>query len=144
MAFSDEPDEPYVAYPPFPGLEKHINGWNAERRARQAAAIGTWKPWARSTGPRTAAGKARSSRNSYKNGMYNAEMQLLQAALRRYGSMIRTAERLFPAKMKNELMDKSLFKMVYGLLERQRLDIERQIDAIMQKPCICGPPEGKS
>jgi hypothetical protein len=32
--------------------------WTKERRARQAELIRTWKPWTRSTGPRTAAGKA--------------------------------------------------------------------------------------
>ena len=40
------------------------NGWTPERRARQAAQILTWRPWSRSTGPRTAEGKARSSRNA--------------------------------------------------------------------------------
>ena len=33
--------------------------WTKERRARQAELIRTWKPWKRSTGPRTPAGKAR-------------------------------------------------------------------------------------
>ena len=32
--------------------------WTKERRERQAELIRTWKPWTRSTGPRTAAGKA--------------------------------------------------------------------------------------
>lgn len=36
-----------------------VNGWTPERRARQAEAIRRWQPWARSTGPRTAEGKAR-------------------------------------------------------------------------------------
>jgi hypothetical protein len=44
------------------------NGWTPERRARQAARIGNWKPWERSTGPRTAEGKAKVSRNAYKGG----------------------------------------------------------------------------
>ncbi len=39
------------------------NGWTPERRARQAALIRAWKPWERSTGPRTTDGKARSSAN---------------------------------------------------------------------------------
>lgn len=30
--------------------------------------IRTWKPWQQATGPRTAEGKARSSRNAYKGG----------------------------------------------------------------------------
>lgn len=30
-----------------------MNGWTPERRVRQAELIGNWKPWKRSTGPRT-------------------------------------------------------------------------------------------
>ena len=30
--------------------------------------IGTWRPWERSTGPRTPDGKAKASRNAYKGG----------------------------------------------------------------------------
>lgn len=44
------------------------NGWTDERRARQAAAIKSWKPWEQSTGPRTASGKAQASRNADKGG----------------------------------------------------------------------------
>ncbi len=39
------------------------NGWTPERRARQAALIRSWKPWERSTGPRTEDGKAIASSN---------------------------------------------------------------------------------
>ena len=42
------------------------NGWTAQRRREQARAIRRWKPWERSTGPRTGEGRARSSRNAYK------------------------------------------------------------------------------
>jgi len=41
------------------------NGWTPERRERQAVAIRCWKPWRFSTGPGTADGKRRSSRNRY-------------------------------------------------------------------------------
>ena len=44
------------------------NGWSPERRARQSAAIRRWKPWERSTGPQSAEGKARASRNADKGG----------------------------------------------------------------------------
>ena len=40
--------------------------WTPERRARQAEIIRRTKPWTRSTGPRTVAGKARSSQNALK------------------------------------------------------------------------------
>ena len=44
------------------------NGWTPERRARQAELIHHWKPWERSTGPRTPEGKARVAKNAYKGG----------------------------------------------------------------------------
>src|SRR5678815_4846846 len=44
------------------------NGWTQERKTRQAGLIHNWKPWQRSTGPRTLAGKARVSQNAYKGG----------------------------------------------------------------------------
>jgi hypothetical protein len=45
------------------------NGWTEARRRRQAALIRAWRPWTRSTGPRTAEGKAKVARNGYKGGM---------------------------------------------------------------------------
>lgn len=42
------------------------SAWTPERRAAQAERIRQTKPWAASTGPRTAEGKASSSRNAYK------------------------------------------------------------------------------
>ena len=44
------------------------NGWTPARRARQAELIRTWRPWAKSTGPRTPDGKAKASRNAYQDG----------------------------------------------------------------------------
>ena len=58
------------------------NGWTAERRARQAVLIRKWKPWKQSTGPRTAEGKAKVSRNADKGdkrGMLRAIGRLLRA-----------------------------------------------------------------
>lgn len=49
------------------------NGWTPERRARQAALIKTWKPWQKSTGPKTEEGKAASASNSTKHGMRSRE-----------------------------------------------------------------------
>lgn len=44
------------------------NGWTPERRARQAELIRQWKPWAKSTGPRSHDGKERVSRNAWTGG----------------------------------------------------------------------------
>ena len=39
--------------------------WTPEQRQLQAEAIRRWKPWTRSTGPRTAQGKAKVSSHAY-------------------------------------------------------------------------------
>lgn len=57
------------------------NGWTPQRRARQRELIRNWKPWERSTGPRTAAGKAQVSRNAYKGAMRRM-LRALRRALR--------------------------------------------------------------
>jgi len=43
--------------------------WTPETRLKQATAIRTWMPWTLSTGPVTAAGKARVARNGWKGGV---------------------------------------------------------------------------
>ena len=70
------------------------SGWTTERRARQALLIRTWRPWEKSTGPRTDEGKARASRNAFKGGQWREVRELakaLSALLReqRDGSMRR-------------------------------------------------------
>lgn len=52
------------------------NGWTPERRARQAEAIRAWRPWEKSTGPTTPAGKAAASRNAWRGG-HRAQMREL-------------------------------------------------------------------
>ena len=46
---------------------QQMRDWTPEARARQAELIRSWKPWTRSTGARTAAGKAISSQNRQKS-----------------------------------------------------------------------------
>lgn len=55
------------------------NGWTDERRERQRIAIQRWRPWERSTGPRTAAGKARVARNAYKGARWRQVRELSRA-----------------------------------------------------------------
>ncbi|GAA4417817.1 hypothetical protein GCM10023090_01960 [Acidovorax lacteus] len=45
-------------------------GWTPERRAQQAARIREQQPWLKSTGPKSAAGKATVSRNAFKGGYW--------------------------------------------------------------------------
>jgi hypothetical protein len=40
------------------------NGWTPERRQRQSEMIKQWKPWERSTGPKTKAGKLKTCQNA--------------------------------------------------------------------------------
>ncbi len=56
-------------------------GWTAGRRAAYAARIRQHRPWTRSTGPRTAAGRARSCQNALKHGMRGAAARRLYALL---------------------------------------------------------------
>ena len=44
------------------------NGWTTERRARQAKLIQQWRPWDKSTGPKSEKGKAKVAQNAYKGG----------------------------------------------------------------------------
>jgi hypothetical protein len=51
------------------------SGWTLERRMRQAQLIQATRPWERSTGPRTAEGKRRSSRNAFRGGVRAQERE---------------------------------------------------------------------
>lgn len=56
--------------------------WTPKRRQQQSKAIHGWKPWNRSTGPRTPAGKARVSRNALKHGQTTARALAERAGIR--------------------------------------------------------------
>lgn len=58
------------------------NGWTPERRKRQAEMIKSWKPWERSTGPKTPEGKEACKLNAEKHGMRGYKWQFLRQALR--------------------------------------------------------------
>lgn len=49
--------------------------WTPEARAAQSALMHRLKPWKKSTGPRTAAGKAKAAKNSYKTGLHAKPMR---------------------------------------------------------------------
>lgn len=64
------------------------NGWTFERRQRQALAIRRWQPWARSTGPRSANGKAKAAGNSFKHGAYSRVSMIIAREFRNLGQKI--------------------------------------------------------
>lgn len=56
-------------------------GWTPERRARQARLIYRWKPWTKTTGPKSVSGKSRSKMNALKTGARSAVMRRLSRLL---------------------------------------------------------------
>jgi hypothetical protein len=70
------------------------NGWTLERRARQAALIRTWRPWEKSTGPRTAQGKATAARNGDTGSAWKDERDNLRALKREFAELMRQQREL--------------------------------------------------
>ncbi len=54
-----------------------IRRWTEEQRRTQAEKIRAWRPWLKSTGPRTAQGKVKSSKNAFKHGIRSAETKAI-------------------------------------------------------------------
>ena len=44
------------------------HGWSPERKAKQRKAIYAWRPWEKSTGPKTTTGKTAVAKNAWKHG----------------------------------------------------------------------------
>lgn len=68
---------------------KDSPGWTPERRRLQAERIRRQRPWLRSTGPRTAAGKAVSSRNATKHGLRSRACRAFCLLLRMQRDFVR-------------------------------------------------------
>ena len=113
------------------------SGWSPERRARQAARIRLWAPWARSTGPRTTAGKTKSARNSWKHGDRSYHMRLMSKALSAQSRFSRGVNSYISARNQNtanELLDtwgRSLF--LEGFLASAMLDYALRAAGFTQK-----------
>jgi len=58
-----------------------MNGWTSERKKRAAELIQLWKPWEKSTGPKTDYGKAVVSQNALKHGARSQETIRIRAIL---------------------------------------------------------------
>lgn len=95
-----------------PEKSGRASGWSDERRARHAAAIRRWAPWTKSTGPKTAAGKARAARNALKTATVAATAgRAMKNALRgqaRYLTEINRYLALQKISMQNELLNRPL------------------------------------
>ena len=63
--------------------------WNDAQRAQAAARARVLKPWKHSTGPKTAAGKLRSSMNAYKHGHNTRAYRELKWVLREQARYLR-------------------------------------------------------
>lgn len=59
------------------------NGWTSKRRKQQAEMIKNWKPWEKTTGPKTEAGKKKVSQNAQKHGLYGQDFKALRAVMRK-------------------------------------------------------------
>jgi hypothetical protein len=74
------------------------SGWSPERRAKQAELIRASRPWLKSTGPRTDAGKARSAANATKHGFRSSafvqRVRDERRLIREAAAAIRTAKML--------------------------------------------------
>ena len=55
--------------------------WTDEARVKQAEQIKEWKPWLKSTGPKTEEGKSASSMNALKGGAYSSDIKQLKATI---------------------------------------------------------------
>jgi hypothetical protein len=63
-----------------------------ERRQRQAELIRRWKPWERSTGPKTEEGKKASAQRGFKGGL-RQQARLAAAALKAQREALDAMER---------------------------------------------------
>jgi hypothetical protein len=73
----------------MPKTRTITKGWPPSRRKAQAARIRRLKPWLKTTGPRTAAGKARSSQNALKRDPHARTIIGIRALLRWQGRITR-------------------------------------------------------
>ena len=56
--------------------------WTPEQKAAQAEKIKNWKPWEKSTGPKTRGGKRRARMNALTHGFHTPEHKVLRQALK--------------------------------------------------------------
>ncbi len=74
--------------------------WTPERRAAQAERMRTQKPWLKTTGPKTDAGKQRVAKNSQTHGRRSAEfmqqVKILRTLLRTQRAQLKNLSPVIP------------------------------------------------
>ena len=68
-------------------MSKH---WTPEQRKRQSELIQRWKPWEKSTGPKSKDGKRTSAMRGLKTGEHTAEMRELRKMLAKNNQLLRS------------------------------------------------------
>lgn len=82
-------------YEYFPIMSSMSKGWTEERRKKQAETIRKNRPWEKSTGPKTAKGKKRSSYNALKHGGRSQNMEYARQMLRLNSEFIKMTKLCF-------------------------------------------------
>lgn len=96
--------------------------WTPERRAAAAARARKHQPWKRATGPKTAAGKLRSSLNAWKDGAHCAAAKKLRKALSGHSNFLRRVNAVISRGRRPE----SPFPIPAKLLSRSPVFLTRQ------------------
>lgn len=68
--------------------------WTEKARQEQSERTKALKIWEHSTGPKTEAGKAKSSTNATKHGMYNKDIKHLLKLLARQRAFVREVKKM--------------------------------------------------
>jgi hypothetical protein len=86
---------------------RQLRVWTPEQRAEQSRKMRERKIWLASTGPKTLAGKQKSSRNAYKHGGRCGKHKNLRILLKKYALWTKLYNNIYknPSKVTNELID---------------------------------------
>jgi hypothetical protein len=83
--------------------KQNTSRWTDERRAQQSAAIHRWRPWESCRGPRTAEGKASSSKNAFKPDSFPKQFAAIRHDLACVNRMLKAIVARRRGRPKNRL-----------------------------------------
>lgn len=101
--------------------------WSEKRRKEQAERCRQNKPWQHATGPKTAAGKARSSMNAYKGGGFNGTKELVDALVFYNKAFLAATLEL----AENKVINRQLKQM---LIQIKAQKVQKQTEEDMKHP----------